>query len=329
MEKDTIEANDLRFRQKVEALRTHLESRQRMYARKRKLGLRLTVLGSLVMVTAVGAYFLGNLAFRDQPAPVVTSAPIKEVSPAVEKRAIAIAPPEALVSVQHLTPVQETAAVFSPPAATEPPAAPIEKALPAVEAPVAAVERASSVAEVEVLIPAGEVEQASPAAEVEVPLSAAAVEPPVSAPAAPPPPVPRPVPSTTVSPETAVVARAEPTPPAPALPRADFRIAKSQACLHVEARQCVGPQDAFALHEHNVPHVWMTVYSENLPYVLTHVYYHEGQRYAEVPLAITYPRMRTWSNVTLQSPTHVGSWRVDIVTDDGTVIDQVAFRVTP
>jgi hypothetical protein len=73
----------------------------------------------------------------------------------------------------------------------------------------------------------------------------------------------------------------------------------------------------------------MIVYSHKLPYVLTHVYYHEGRRYTEVPLAITYRRMRTWSRVTLQSPTQMGSWRVDIITDDGTVIDQVAFRVTP
>jgi hypothetical protein len=99
--------------------------------------------------------------------------------------------------------------------------------------------------------------------------------------------------------------------------------------VDVVARECVGAQEVFALHEHNVPHVWMTVYSQNLPYVLKHVYYHEGERYAEVPLAITYPRMRTWSNVTLRSPTHVGAWRVEIVTEDGTIVQQVTFRVTP
>ena len=85
----------------------------------------------------------------------------------------------------------------------------------------------------------------------------------------------------------------------------------------------------FALHEHNVPYVWMTVYSQNLPYVLKHVYYHEGERYAEVPLAITSPRMRTWSNVTLRSPTQVGAWHVEIVTEEGTVVQQVEFRVIP
>ena len=294
MEKDTIEANDLRFRQHVEELRTHLANRQRTYARQRKVGLYLTVLGSLVMVTAVGAYFLGNLVLRDQSAPPVTS----------EKQAILTAPPEAPVSVQPPTPARETTAGGSLTPATAPPTAPVTEVPTAVEAPV----------------PAAEVEQASPAVEL-----------PVSTPAAPPLPVPSPVPSTTplASPKTAVVARVEPAPPVPAPPRADFRIARSLACMGVEARQCIGARNVFTLHAHNVPHVWMIVYSHNLPYVLTHVYYHEGRRYAEVPLAITHPRMRTWSHVTLQSPTHIGSWRVDIVTDDGTVIDQVAFRVTP
>jgi hypothetical protein len=292
MEKETIKANDLRFRQKVEELRVHLASRQRTYARQRKIGLYLTVLGALVMVTAVGAYFLGNLVVRDQATPLVTSA----------QHAVATAPPEAPISVQSPTPARETAAGVSLTPAQAPPAAPLTEVPTAVAAPA----------------PAAEVEPASPA-----------VEPPVSAPAAPS--LPTPVPSTPPlrSPETAVVARGEPAPPAPALPRADFRIARSLACLGVAARQCLGPQNVFALHEHNVPHVWMIVYSHKLPYVLTHVYYHEGRRYTEVPLAITYRRMRTWSRVTLQSPTQMGSWRVDIITDDGTVIDQVAFRVTP
>jgi len=283
MEKETIKANDLRFRQKVEELRAHLASRQRAYTRQRKIGLYLTVLGALVMVTVVGAYFLGNLVVRDQATPLVTS----------EQHAVATAPPEAPISVQPPTPARETAAGVSLTPAQAPPAAPLTEVPTAVEAPAPA--------------PAAEVEQASPA-----------VEPPVSAPAAPS--LPTPVPSTTplISPETALGGAG-----------ADFRIARSLACLGVAARQCLGPQNVFALHEHNVPHVWMIVYSHKLPYVLTHVYYHEGRRYAEVPLAITYPRMRTWSRVTLQSPTHIGSWRVDIITDDGTVIDQVAFRVTP
>lgn len=130
--------------------------------------------------------------------------------------------------------------------------------------------------------------------------------------------------------QTAVVAAAESEPERPVEPpRRRTRIAQSLTCLDVEARQCIGNQSVFALSQHNNPHVWMEVHSQALPYVIKHVYYHEGRKYAEVPLAIKYSRMRTWSNITLRSPVYVGSWWVEIVTEDGTVLGQLRFQVTP
>ena len=134
-----------------------------------------------------------------------------------------------------------------------------------------------------------------------------------------------------VAPAQALAAEVTPAaseaPPSP--PPAQIRIGQSLSCRGVQTRQCSQPQSSFALHEHKLPHVWMVVYSQSVPYTLTHVYYHEGQKYCEVPLAIEHPRTRTWSNVTLRSPVHVGSWKVEIVTEDGDVLDQVAFRVSP
>ena len=112
-------------------------------------------------------------------------------------------------------------------------------------------------------------------------------------------------------------------------PAARIRIGQSLSCRGVRAHQCRQPQSRFALHEHNQPHVWMVVYSQTVPHTLTHVYYHEGQKYCEVPLVIAHPRTRTWSRVTLNRPTHLGSWGVEIVTEDGEVLDRVAFRVSP
>ena len=110
---------------------------------------------------------------------------------------------------------------------------------------------------------------------------------------------------------------------------ARIRIGQSLSCRGVRAHQCRQPQSRFALHEHNQPHVWMVVYSQTVPHTLTHVYYHEGQKYCEVPLVIAHPRTRTWSRVTLNRPTHLGSWGVEIVTEGGEVLDRVAFRVSP
>jgi hypothetical protein len=112
-------------------------------------------------------------------------------------------------------------------------------------------------------------------------------------------------------------------------PSVPVRITQSLACRSVEARRCIGKRSVFTLHEHNSPYIWMNVYSQALPYVLKHIYYHDGEKYVEIPLTIKYPRTRTWSNVTLQSPTHVGSWQVAIVTEDGDLLDQVKFQVVP
>ena len=112
-------------------------------------------------------------------------------------------------------------------------------------------------------------------------------------------------------------------------PAAQIRVGQSLSCRGIRAHQCRQPQSSFALHEHNQPHIWTVIYSQTVPHTLTHVYYHEGQKYCEVPLTIAYPRTRTWSRVTLNRPTHLGAWRVEIVTEDGEVLDRVAFRVSP
>ncbi len=77
------------------------------------------------------------------------------------------------------------------------------------------------------------------------------------------------------------------------------------------------------------PYVWMTVLSEEQPFTLNHVYYHNGQPYCSVPLKINYPRMRTWSNVTLRRKKYIGTWQVDVVTESGIVIKQLTFTVEP
>lgn len=128
----------------------------------------------------------------------------------------------------------------------------------------------------------------------------------------------------------AMVTEVQPKPSASERPpTSDIQITQSQACLEVEARQCIGDQSVFPLHEHNKPYIWMNVRSQSPPHILKHVYYHDGRKYAEIPLLVKYPRTRTWSNVTLQNPTSIGSWRVAIVTEDGNLLDQVSFRVTP
>ncbi len=105
------------------------------------------------------------------------------------------------------------------------------------------------------------------------------------------------------------------------------RIAQKFVCSGVKNRNCLAPQTVFALEKNQNPHVWMEVYSDSVPYTLKHVYYHEGRKYVEVPLRIKYRRTRTWSYITLTGSTLVGSWHVETVAEDGTVLGRADFQV--
>ena len=106
-------------------------------------------------------------------------------------------------------------------------------------------------------------------------------------------------------------------------------IAASVVCTAVKNRIPVGEQYVFSIRETRKPVVWMDARSEKLPRTLKHIYFCNGQKYCEVPLLIKHPRMRTWSRVTLNSPAHIGKWRVDIATEDGVILEQLEFRVIP
>ncbi len=106
-----------------------------------------------------------------------------------------------------------------------------------------------------------------------------------------------------------------------------IRVEEIIACSSVKNRQYSRPKIEFSLAQDAIPKIWMKVISENPPFTLTHVYYCNGQKYCEVPLAIRYHRMRTWSHVTLRLPKHMGKWRVEVIDDRGAKLDQIEFIV--
>jgi hypothetical protein len=111
--------------------------------------------------------------------------------------------------------------------------------------------------------------------------------------------------------------------------KTDIRIAEIVTCQGVKNKNAVSPKNQFSLQNNATPYVWMDVRSKKTPYKLRHVYYLNGRRYCTVPLAIHYPRMRTWSNVTLRHQYEAGQWRVDVVTGKGEILSQAEFTITP
>jgi len=106
-----------------------------------------------------------------------------------------------------------------------------------------------------------------------------------------------------------------------------IRIEEIVSCSNVYNKQYIDPHTIFSISHDARPRVWMKVISETPPFTLNHVYYFNGKKYCEVPLAIRYQRMRTWSSVTLRPPDHIGKWRVEVIDDNGVKLGQVKFTV--
>ncbi|MDY0221825.1 MAG: DUF2914 domain-containing protein [Desulfobacterium sp.] len=106
-----------------------------------------------------------------------------------------------------------------------------------------------------------------------------------------------------------------------------IRIEEIISCSSVSNKQYNRPKNKFSLAQDATPTIWMNVISEDPPFTLTHVYYCNGRKYYEVPLEIKHHRMRTWSTITLRSRKHIGKWRVEVIDDNGTKLDQIEFTV--
>lgn len=111
---------------------------------------------------------------------------------------------------------------------------------------------------------------------------------------------------------------------APATPR--LEVIKIVTCKGVKNREPFGISSVFPLGTYRV-YCWMKVKCDKPPTVLRHIYYFEGRKICEVPLAIKYPTMRTWSYKTVAYQKKAGKWRVDVCTEDGYVIGSIQFEV--
>lgn len=106
----------------------------------------------------------------------------------------------------------------------------------------------------------------------------------------------------------------------------DIELVSAVVCEGVRKHQPMDETDRFNLAKTRRAYVWMEVRSKEQPFVMQHVYYLNGRKYCEVPLQIRYPRMRTWSYVTLQKADQTGSWTVEVI-HDNRVLETVGFQV--
>ena len=101
-------------------------------------------------------------------------------------------------------------------------------------------------------------------------------------------------------------------------------IVRAVACRSVTDRAPADETAQFVVSDERA-YVWCEVH-EGTDTTLQHVYYHKGARVSTVNLHVRSERFRTWSYKSLW-PGATGEWRVDIQTEDGSVLEKVAFTV--
>lgn len=108
-------------------------------------------------------------------------------------------------------------------------------------------------------------------------------------------------------------------------PAPKISVVRATAALGIEQREPVNVGEHFVLADERV-----YTYSEiadGKGTSIRHVYYHDGERTNEVILSVRSDRWRTWSYKTLLHGRE-GDWRVDIVAQDGRVLESVHYTVT-
>ncbi len=104
-------------------------------------------------------------------------------------------------------------------------------------------------------------------------------------------------------------------------------VVKVIICKEIKNRKPVNEQKVFFMGDDQCVFVWTDIRSKKTPTKVKHIYYLNNEKYCEVPLKILYPRMRTWSKISLVAHKLVGKWRVDITTNKKKVLKQVEFEV--
>lgn len=112
----------------------------------------------------------------------------------------------------------------------------------------------------------------------------------------------------------------------PVIAGQDIELVSAVVCDGVRDRLHLDEKDTFDMTHTSRAYVWTEIRSRAQPFVIKHIYYLDGRKYCEVPLDITFPRMRTWSYITLSEADQVGAWTVEIIYNDR-ILKTVGFQV--
>lgn len=102
-------------------------------------------------------------------------------------------------------------------------------------------------------------------------------------------------------------------------------VARDTVTTEIIDREPVNDGAAFS-SEMGAVYYFTEVSGADTPTNITHIWYYEGRRMAQIPLAVEGPRWRTWSSKRILQE-WTGSWKVEAVGPDGTILSSQAFEV--
>ena len=106
----------------------------------------------------------------------------------------------------------------------------------------------------------------------------------------------------------------------------NLEVLKANVCTDVQDRVPVGVSTVFPSSTQRV-YVWSQIKAEEIPTEIRHIYYFENRKIGEVELTIRSNVWRTWSYKTLSGEHHSGQWRIDIVSKNGSVLQELNFTI--
>lgn len=108
-------------------------------------------------------------------------------------------------------------------------------------------------------------------------------------------------------------------------PTSGISIQEGVICLDIVDRTPIGTGDIFT-KEISKLFCFNKVVGAQKPTTITHLWYLNGLLQSKVSLSVNSASWRTWSSVTM-SPEKAGEWMVEIVSEDGVVLESIIFLV--
>jgi cytoskeletal protein RodZ len=106
----------------------------------------------------------------------------------------------------------------------------------------------------------------------------------------------------------------------------NLTVIEATACSNIKNRIPQGAGESFEWSMEKI-YIWTEIKCERPPSSIRHIYYFNGEKVNDILLKIRSSHWRTWSFKSLSNKRYIGSWRVDITSIDGKLLQRIEFEI--